>query len=348
MHNRTLIKNAILVNEGGSQLGSIVIEDDRIEEILIGRDVTPVLPTDSTIDAEGCYLLPGVIDEHVHFRDPGLTHKADFDSESRAAAAGGVTTVLDMPNTIPATVTAEALQEKIERAKNLCHVNFGFFVGATADNAHRLRQINPSTVAGVKLFMGSSTGSLQVEDPDALLTVFEESQLPIMVHCEDTPMITAAMKEHQARYGVDPHGAITRPSVRPKPASRAHNKPSHWPKPPKPAYTSLTFPRPANWIFSVRTIRSSQPKLVFPICSLPMPTTNDSAPASSVTLRSKQRQIATPCAQHLPTDAFAASVLTMHRTRSPTKKAEPHELPAECRWSNSRSSPCSTSSTKAY
>ena len=88
---------------GGSQLGSIVIEDDRIEEILIGRDVTPVLPTDSTIDAEGCYLLPGVIDEHVHFRDPGLTHKADFDSESRAAAAGGVTTVLDMPNTIPAT-----------------------------------------------------------------------------------------------------------------------------------------------------------------------------------------------------------------------------------------------------
>ena len=182
MHNRTLIKNAILVNEGGSQLGSIVIEDDRIEEILIGRDVTPVLPTDSTIDAEGCYLLPGVIDEHVHFRDPGLTHKADFDSESRAAAAGGVTTVLDMPNTIPATVTAEALQEKIERAKNLCHVNFGFFVGATADNAHRLRQINPSIVAGVKLFMGSSTGSLQVEDPDALLTVFEESRLPIMVH----------------------------------------------------------------------------------------------------------------------------------------------------------------------
>ena len=205
MHNRTLIKNAILVNEGGSQLGSIVIEDDRIEEILIGRDVTPVLPTDSTIDAEGCYLLPGVIDEHVHFRDPGLTHKADFDSESRAAAAGGVTTVLDMPNTIPATVTAEALQEKIERAQNLCHVNFGFFVGATADNAHRLRQINPSIVAGVKLFMGSSTGSLQVEDPDALLTVFEESRLPIMVHCEDTPMITAAMKEHQARYGADPH-----------------------------------------------------------------------------------------------------------------------------------------------
>jgi len=101
MHNRTLIKNAILVNEGGSQLGSIVIEDDRIEEILIGRDVTPVLPTDSTIDAEGCYLLPGVIDEHVHFRDPGLTHKADFDSESRAAAAGGGTTVLATPHTLP-------------------------------------------------------------------------------------------------------------------------------------------------------------------------------------------------------------------------------------------------------
>ena len=143
MHRRTLIKNAILVNEGSSQVGSVVIEDDRIEEILIGRDVDPVLPTDSVIDADGCYLMPGVIDEHVHFRDPGLTHKADFDSESRAAAAGGVTTVLDMPNTIPATVTTEALQEKIARAQNLCHVNFGFFIGATADNAQRLRQINP-------------------------------------------------------------------------------------------------------------------------------------------------------------------------------------------------------------
>lgn len=205
MHRRTLIKNAILVNEGSSQVGSVVIEDDRIEEILIGRDVDPVLPTDSVIDADGCYLLPGVIDEHVHFRDPGLTHKADFDSESRAAAAGGVTTVLDMPNTIPATVTTEALQEKIARAQNLCHVNFGFFIGATADNAQRLRQINPRLVAGVKLFMGSSTGSLHVADPQALFTVFEQSRLPIMVHCEDTPMIVEAMKEHQARYGADPH-----------------------------------------------------------------------------------------------------------------------------------------------
>lgn len=205
MHSRTLIKNATLVNEGKAQIGSLVVEDDRIEEILIGRDTPPALPPDAVIDAEGCYLLPGVIDEHVHFRDPGLTRKADFDSESRAAAAGGVTTVLDMPNTLPPTVTVEALEEKIALAQRKCHVNFGFFVGATAENAKRLRNVNPGLVAGVKLFMGSSTGALQVEDPDALLTVFEESRLPIMVHCEDTPMIEAAMKAHQAHYGADPH-----------------------------------------------------------------------------------------------------------------------------------------------
>ena len=205
MHSRTLIKNAILVNEGQQQPGGIVIDDDRIEEILIGHDVDPALPPDSVIDAEGCYLLPGVIDEHVHFRDPGLTDKADFDTESRAAVAGGVTTVLDMPNTLPPTVTADRLQEKIDLAARKCHVNFGFFIGATTDNAHRLRQINPCLVAGVKLFMGSSTGALQVEDPDALLTIFEESRLPIVAHCEDTPMIEANMQTFRKRYGDDPH-----------------------------------------------------------------------------------------------------------------------------------------------
>ena len=105
MHSRTLIKNAILVNEGQQSIGSLVIDGDRIEEVLFGLDAKPQLPPDTVIDAEGCYLLPGVIDEHVHFRDPGLTAKGDFYTVSRAAAAGGVTTVIDMPNTVPPTVT---------------------------------------------------------------------------------------------------------------------------------------------------------------------------------------------------------------------------------------------------
>ena len=139
MHSRTLIKNAILVNEGQQSIGSLVIDGDRIEEILLGADAMPQLPPDTVIDAEGCYLLPGVIDEHVHFRDPGLTAKGDFHSESRAAAAGGVTTVIDMPNTVPPTVTKERLLQKIEIAEQQSLVNFGFFLGATPDNAERLR-----------------------------------------------------------------------------------------------------------------------------------------------------------------------------------------------------------------
>ena len=116
MHSRTLIKNAILVNEGQQSIGSLVIDGDRIEEVLFGLDAKPQLPPDTVIDAEGCYLLPGVIDEHVHFRDPGLTAKGDFYTESRAAAAGGVTTVIDMPNTVPPTVTKERVLQKIEIA----------------------------------------------------------------------------------------------------------------------------------------------------------------------------------------------------------------------------------------
>lgn len=214
MHSRTLIKNAIIVNEGRTFVGSLVIDDDRIEEIIEGKDVRPQLPPDSVIDAEGCYLLPGVIDEHVHFRDPGLTAKGTFYTESRAAAAGGVTTVIDMPNTVPPTVTKERLLQKIELAQQQSLVNFGFFLGATPDNAARLKDVNPRLVAGIKLFMGSSTGELQVEDKPTLRTIFEQSKLPIMVHCEDTPMIMAKMKEYKEKYGQDPHVRY-HPEIRP-------------------------------------------------------------------------------------------------------------------------------------
>lgn len=212
MHNRIHIKNATIVNEGRTFVGSVVLDNDRIDEILEGRDAVPYLPADETIDAEGYYLFPGVIDDHVHFRDPGLTQKADFDSESRAAAAGGVTTILDMPNTIPPTVTRQRIREKAEIAQHKCHVNYGFFLGATAENAAALHTVNPRSVAGIKLYMGSSTGSLQVEEDDALYTIFQQSRLPIMVHCEDTPTIMANMKAYKEKYGPDPdvahHAAI--------------------------------------------------------------------------------------------------------------------------------------------
>ncbi|RRD80064.1 dihydroorotase [Alloprevotella sp. OH1205_COT-284] len=204
MHNRIHIKNATIVNEGRRFVGSVVLDDDRIEEVLEGRDALPTLPADEVIDAEGCFVLPGVIDDHVHFRDPGLTQKADFDSESRAAAAGGVTTVLDMPNTLPPAVTLERIEEKRAIAAQRCHVNYGFFLGASKENAATLSKINPRIVAGIKLYMGSSTGSLQVEEDDALLTIFEQSRLPIMVHCEDTPTIMANLRACKAQHGDDP------------------------------------------------------------------------------------------------------------------------------------------------
>ena len=204
MHTRILIKNATIVNEGQQFVGSLVIENDRIAQILASPDQDTALPVDDIIDAEGCFLLPGIIDDHVHFRDLGLTHKADFHTESMAAAAGGVTTILDMPNTIPPTVTHTRLKEKRAIAQERCHVNYGFFIGATKDNAPRLNEVNPNSVAGIKLYMGSSTGDLEVEDNSALVTIFEQSRMPIMVHCEDNDIIRRNMAEHKAAYGSDP------------------------------------------------------------------------------------------------------------------------------------------------
>ena len=204
MSCRIQIKNATIVNEGRSFVGSVLIDHDRIDEILTSPDAVPELPADEVVDAMGCYLLPGVIDEHVHFRDPGLTHKADFSTESLAAAAGGVTTILDMPNTLPPSVTREAVVEKLSIAAESCHVNFGCFIGATRTNIDQLRNIMPNLVAGIKLFMGSSTGEMEVEGDDALTAIFEQSRLPIVVHCEDNATIAANMKAHKAQYGDDP------------------------------------------------------------------------------------------------------------------------------------------------
>lgn len=204
MHFRTQIKNATIVNEGRQFIGTLVIDDDRIDEIIEGNDAEPVIPVDETIDGTGCYLFPGVIDDHVHFRDPGLTAKGNFNTESRAAAAGGVTTIFDMPNCQPQTTTMEAFKEKwmIAAAKSV--VNYGLYFGATAGNAYELSKLDPRKVAGIKLFMGSSTGNMLVDNEVALRAIFESAKLPIMTHCENTQLINENMKKAQDAYGNDP------------------------------------------------------------------------------------------------------------------------------------------------
>ena len=201
-----------MVNEGSRKRGTLIIEDDRIEEILEG-DAQPVIPVDEVIDGTGCYLLPGLIDDHVHFRDPGLTDKGDFASESRAAAAGGVTTVFDMPNCLPQTTTWQAYEEKWRIAAEKSVVNYGFLFGATAGNAYELEKLNPRKVAGVKLFMGSSTGNMLVDGVRSLQAIFEHSRLPIMAHCEDSHLIAANLERIQAICGDDP-AIVHHPEVR--------------------------------------------------------------------------------------------------------------------------------------
>lgn len=212
MHKRIQIKNATIVNEGRQFVGSLLIDNNQIGQILEGHDAVPDEPPMEIVDAEGCFLLPGVIDEHVHFREPGLTEKADFETESFAAAAGGVTTVFDMPNTLPTTTTVEAFNEKLDMASAKSHVNFGLYLGATRDNYQLLSHLNPRLIAGIKLFMGASTGNMLVDDETALRGIFENAPTLLMVHCEDTPTISANMNAYKEQYGNDPdirfYGAI--------------------------------------------------------------------------------------------------------------------------------------------
>ena len=200
---RTLIKGGTLVNEGRLFEGSILIEDSQIVQIST-EPHTPEAFYDEVIDASGCFVLPGIIDDHVHFREPGLTAKADIESESRAAAAGGVTTYFDMPNTVPQTTTLEALDEKFALAAQKSHVNYSFFFGATNDNADLLPKLDVHRIPGVKLFMGSSTGNMLVDRKEALEKIFASSKLPIMTHCEDTDIINRNMAEAIQKYGDDP------------------------------------------------------------------------------------------------------------------------------------------------
>ncbi len=209
---RTLIQSATLVNEGKTFDGAIVIEDGRIAQILQGN-TTPEASYDEVIDASGCFVLPGIIDDHVHFREPGLTEKADIESESRAAAAGGVTTYFDMPNTVPQTTTLEALEDKFALAAAKSHVNYSFFFGATNDNTDLFPQLDVHRIPGIKLFMGSSTGNMLVDRREALEKIFASAPLPLMAHCEDTGIINRNMAEAKQKYGDDPK-VIHHPEIR--------------------------------------------------------------------------------------------------------------------------------------
>lgn len=200
---KTLVFGGKLVNEGATRVASVVVDGDTITDIIEGTE-TPRGDYDNIVDATGCFVMPGVIDCHVHFRDPGLTEKADMETESRAAAYGGVTTYFDMPNTKPQTTTLEALNAKMNDARSKSHVNYGFFIGATNDNIDCVTAIDPHLVPGIKLFMGSSTGNMLVDRQDVLHELFEKAKLPIMAHCEDTDIINRNMKRAQELYGDDP------------------------------------------------------------------------------------------------------------------------------------------------
>ena len=200
---RTYIHNARIVNEGQTFEGAIVIENEVIAEVLKAGE-TPVSPCDETINAQGMYLIPGVIDDHVHFRDPGLTHKADMSSESKAAAAGGVTSYMDMPNTNPQTTTLEALENKFNDAATKSIVNYSFYFGATNDNAGDLAKLDKQKVCAVKLFMGSSTGNMLVDQMETLKAIFANAGMLISTHCEDQHIISANTALYKEKYGKDP------------------------------------------------------------------------------------------------------------------------------------------------
>ena len=193
--------NAFIVNEGQTEKGDVLIDGDRIAAI--GPAGSLAGKADKETDATGRYLMPGVIDEHVHFREPGLTNKADISTESAAAAAGGVTTYFDMPNTLPPTTTPEAWETKMETAHAKSIVNYAFFYGADNTNADTFADLDMSHTPGIKLFMGASTGGMLVDNEEALKDIFRKSPLPIMTHCEDTGIIRANTARIQAEWGKD-------------------------------------------------------------------------------------------------------------------------------------------------
>lgn len=196
---KILIKNSQIVNEGKIIQSDILIENDLISKI------EPHISekADQIIDASGKYLLPGVIDDQVHFREPGLTHKGDIESESRSAIAGGTTSFIEQPNTVPNAVTQELLADKYEIASQKSFANYGFMMGGTNDNLEEVLKTNPRNVPGIKLFLGSSTGNMLVDNPETLENIFNNTKMLIAVHCEDEATIRANTQKYLDEYGED-------------------------------------------------------------------------------------------------------------------------------------------------
>ena len=214
-----LIRNANIVNEGKIFVGDVLVEGDRILKIASSiehqchceeqSDEATAPSTEhrassiETIDATGKYLLPGIIDDQVHFRDPGLTHKGDLFSESRAAVAGGVTSFMDMPNTDPKTTTLALLEEKNKIAASKALANYAFFFGATNENLDEIRRIDPHKICGVKIFLGASTGNMLVDNPTTIKAILDESPVLVAIHAEDEEIIQANSRMFREKYGED-------------------------------------------------------------------------------------------------------------------------------------------------
>ncbi|MFV0469729.1 MAG: dihydroorotase [Dysgonomonas sp.] len=196
-----LIHNATIINEGQSFKGSLLIEGELIKEIYKTQVPENILSRAQVVDASGLWLLPGVIDDQVHFRDPGLTHKGDIFTESRAAIAGGVTSYMEMPNTKPQTTTIEALHDKFEAASNKSYSNYSFYLGATNDNQQELKKVNAKEVCGIKIFMGSSTGNMLVDNKKALAAIFSEIDMLIATHCEEEEIIRKNIDYYKSLFG---------------------------------------------------------------------------------------------------------------------------------------------------
>ncbi|WP_203294665.1 dihydroorotase [Luteirhabdus pelagi] len=196
-----LIKNAMIVNEGTQFRGDVCIEGDRIAEI--AENISVKSADTKVIDADGQYLIPGMIDDQVHFREPGLTHKATIETESKAAVAGGITSFIEMPNTVPQATTIELLEDKFAIAKKTSWANYSFMFGGTNDNLDEILKVDPQKVAGLKLFLGSSTGNMLVDDPKTIENIFSKTKLLISAHCEDEDTIRKNLKKYTEEYGDD-------------------------------------------------------------------------------------------------------------------------------------------------
>ena len=211
MNDNWLIKNANMASDGRLWMGDLRIRDGRIEAL---GSALSARHDETVVDADGRWLLPGLIDDQVHFREPGFPHKGDIASESAAAVAGGITSFMDMPNTSPPTLDAGALEDKYARAAGRAFANFGFYLGASNDNLEAIKSLDPAAAPGVKVFMGASTGNMLVDEPAVLDGIFAHAPAVVVTHCEDTPTIQANLEAARRRYGDDAIPVWEHPLIR--------------------------------------------------------------------------------------------------------------------------------------